>query len=196
MRTTDSMVGLASRRLGERRSHPQGSVKLNDSYHDSRAYNQRLRDLVMCQEVGHVFGLDQLRTRISTTAIWARAWITRATRTEIPQTGLPTRTITRCSWTSTATPMERAAAAGAKVPPGSVLVSNRRPPGHRRVGPRRRGQWGSLISTSRDGGQSEFVLDFGNGHRVHTHRALNWVLAPDRAGAGILTPRTDLVVFA
>ena len=36
------------------------------------------------------------------------------------------------------------------------------------------GQWGRLIGTSRDGGQSTFVQDFGNGSRVYTH--VTWTL--------------------
>ena len=36
------------------------------------------------------------------------------------------------------------------------------------------GQWGRLIGTSRDGGQSTFVQDFGNGYRVYTH--VTWTL--------------------
>ena len=31
------------------------------------------------------------------------------------------------------------------------------------------GQWGRAIAVSRDGGQSVFVQDFGNGYRVYTH---------------------------
>lgn len=37
----------------------QGTVKLNDSYFNTATYNQPAwRNLVMCQEVGHTFGLD------------------------------------------------------------------------------------------------------------------------------------------
>lgn len=37
----------------------QGTVKLNDTYFNTRAYNTPAwRNLVMCQEVGHIFGLD------------------------------------------------------------------------------------------------------------------------------------------
>lgn len=37
----------------------QGTVKLNDSYFNTPAYNSPAwRNLVMCQEVGHTFGLD------------------------------------------------------------------------------------------------------------------------------------------
>lgn len=37
----------------------QGTTKLNDTYFNSAAYNTRAwRNLVMCQEVGHTFGLD------------------------------------------------------------------------------------------------------------------------------------------
>jgi len=37
----------------------QGTVKLNDSYHNTAPYNTTAwRNLVSCQEVGHTFGLD------------------------------------------------------------------------------------------------------------------------------------------
>lgn len=37
----------------------QGSVRLNDSYFNTATYNTPAwRNLVMCQEVGHIFGLD------------------------------------------------------------------------------------------------------------------------------------------
>ena len=37
----------------------QGTVKLNDTYFDTAQYNTPAwRNLVMCQEVGHTFGLD------------------------------------------------------------------------------------------------------------------------------------------
>jgi hypothetical protein len=35
-------------------------------------------------------------------------------------------------------------------------------------------QWGELLVTSRDGGQSVFVQDLGNGHRIYTH--VTWTL--------------------
>lgn len=35
-------------------------------------------------------------------------------------------------------------------------------------------QWGRLLRTSEDGGQSLFMQDFGNGHRVYTH--VTWTL--------------------
>lgn len=37
-----------------------------------------------------------------------------------------------------------------------------------------RGQWGREIAVSRDGGQSVFVQNFGNGYRVYTH--VTWTL--------------------
>ena len=36
------------------------------------------------------------------------------------------------------------------------------------------GQWGELIETSRDGGRSTFVQDFGDDHHVYTH--VTWTL--------------------
>jgi hypothetical protein len=51
-------LGLASINISG--SHiTQGSVKLNDSYYSSSTYNTPAwRLMVMCQEVGHTFGLD------------------------------------------------------------------------------------------------------------------------------------------
>ena len=41
----------------------QGTVKLNDSYFNTASYNTSAwRNLVMCQEVGHTFGLDHQDT--------------------------------------------------------------------------------------------------------------------------------------
>jgi predicted Zn-dependent protease len=37
----------------------QGTTKVNDTYFNTATYNTRAwRQLVMCQEVGHTFGLD------------------------------------------------------------------------------------------------------------------------------------------
>ncbi len=45
------------------------------------------------------------------------------------------------------------------------------------------GQWGRAIAVSRDGGQSVFVQDFGNGYRVYTH--VTWTpRSPRRSDGG------------
>jgi hypothetical protein len=44
------------------------------------------------------------------------------------------------------------------------------------------GQWGRLLSVSRDGGQAVFIQDFGRGFRVYTHVTWTLEVAEDRAG--------------
>lgn len=53
-------LGLASINLASGTKHiTQGSAKMNDSYFDTSTYNNPNERLhVMCQEVGHTFGLD------------------------------------------------------------------------------------------------------------------------------------------
>lgn len=65
---SNGWLGIASIWLSG--SHiTQGSVKLNDSYFDTSTYNKDpWRRLVMCQEVGHTFGLghtDELMTNVN-----------------------------------------------------------------------------------------------------------------------------------
>lgn len=48
----------------------QGTVKLNDSYFNTAKYNQPAwKNLVMCQEVGHTFGLDHQDENFSNTPL-------------------------------------------------------------------------------------------------------------------------------
>jgi hypothetical protein len=50
-------LGLASISLSG--SHiTRGTAKMNDSYFNSSRYNETARQQVMCQEIGHTFGLD------------------------------------------------------------------------------------------------------------------------------------------
>ena len=53
-------LGVASIWIGWFSSHiTQGTVKLNDTYFNTAKYNTAAwRNLVMCQEIGHTFGLD------------------------------------------------------------------------------------------------------------------------------------------
>lgn len=57
-------LGLASINLASGTTHiTQGSAKMNDTYFDTATYNNPNERLhVMCQEVGHTFGLDHQDT--------------------------------------------------------------------------------------------------------------------------------------
>ena len=62
-------LGIASIWASRKDSHiTQGTVKLNDTYFSEPKYNTTAwRNLVMCQEVGHTFGLDHQDTDFSNT---------------------------------------------------------------------------------------------------------------------------------
>lgn len=51
-------LGLASINITGGVHITQGSSKMNDSYFSSGSYNETARQHVMCQEIGHTFGLD------------------------------------------------------------------------------------------------------------------------------------------
>jgi hypothetical protein len=50
-------LGLASINIASGGHITQGTTKMNDSYFNSGSYNEIARQHVMCQEIGHTFGL-------------------------------------------------------------------------------------------------------------------------------------------
>lgn len=50
-------LGLASINIASGGHITQGSAKMNDTYFNSGSYNETARQQVMCQEIGHDFGL-------------------------------------------------------------------------------------------------------------------------------------------
>ena len=59
---SNGWLGLASINLTGGVHITQGSAKMNDSYFNSSSYNETNRSQVMCQEIGHTFGLDHQST--------------------------------------------------------------------------------------------------------------------------------------
>lgn len=55
-------LGLASINLTGGNHITQGTSKMNDSYFNSTTYTETNRQHVMCQEIGHTFGLDHQST--------------------------------------------------------------------------------------------------------------------------------------
>ena len=56
---TNGWLGVAQIWIGRRNHIVAGTTKVNDTYFDTATYNTPAwRQLVMCQEVGHTFGLD------------------------------------------------------------------------------------------------------------------------------------------
>jgi hypothetical protein len=133
----------------------QGTVKLNDSYFNTAAYNKpEWRQLVTCQEVGHTFGLDHQDENFSNANLG-----TCMDYTNNPL-GPPSNTdpnkhdydelATIYSHTDSFTTV--GAAIGSAAP--SVLDNP--------------SEWGQLMKVSHGGKTQIFERDFGNGQRVVT----------------------------
>ena len=142
----------------------QGTVKLNDSYFNTATYNTpEWRNLVTCQEVGHIFGLDHqdeifdninLDTCMDYTSNPGSNQHPNAHDYEMLETiyaHLDTTTTVAQSVSSSAMP--------------DVDLD----------GPR---AWGKEIRRSHDGRASLFERDLGNGNKVFTH--VFWAEVSDR----------------
>ena len=152
-------------------------AKMNDSYHDTYPYNQAgWRDMVMCQEVGHAFGLGHQDANSNNVNLG-----TCMDYTSDPD-GPPANRSPNAhdfdvleslyqhldaddggSTKGCKGPAWKCAGSGAKASPPAFHMEL--------TGI---GQWGQRISVSRDGGQAVFVQDFGRGFRVYTH--VTWTL--------------------
>jgi hypothetical protein len=155
----------------------KAAVKLNDSYHDYTPYDQAgWRDLVMCQEVGHIFGLDHQDENFENTNLG-----TCMDYTSNPDGPLANRQPNSHDYEQLTLIYNHndggsgGGSGGCKGPAWKCAgQQSARPPAFDELDLPGIGQWGRMVSTSRDGGQSEFVLDFGNGYRIHTH--VTWTL--------------------
>lgn len=146
----------------------QGTVKVNDYYHDQAPYNQpEWRRLVMCQEVGHTFGLDHQDENFNNANLGTCMDYT-SNPSGPPSNEHPNKhdydelDIIYSHLDSTTT-------VASSVLPGALLEA----PAVSDIDFADIEQWGRLVATSRDGGQSVFELDFGNGVKVLTH--VTWI---------------------
>jgi hypothetical protein len=162
-------LGLATISITGGRHITQGTAKMNDSYFSMARYdnpNERLH--VMCQEVGHTFGLGHTTEDGSSqntcmdyfSNTGANATSTQSTHpnahdyAELEEiyAHLDSTTTVRSSTTSSPT-----------------------------VGDDR-ASWGSEVHRAADGSHSVFVRDFGGGNRVVTH--VTWALGREVPGRG------------
>jgi hypothetical protein len=139
----------------------KGTVKLNDTYFNTSAYNTPAwRRLVMCQEVGHTFGLDHQDENFYDANLG-----TCMDYTSDPD-GPPSNEhpnghdyeqleIIYAHLDSTTT-ASQTSAQGAS-PPAMDEIDF--------AGP---GQWGRLIRSTHQGRTELYELDFGGGHKVFT----------------------------
>jgi hypothetical protein len=162
-------------------------AKMNDTYHETSPYNRDgWRDMVICQEVGHTFGLAHQDESFSNGNLG-----TCMDYTSNPDGPPANRAPDHHDFEVLESlyghldgsgseggndgckgPAWRCQGAGAAAPPAFDMELPEV------------GQWGRMISVARDGGQSVFMQDFGRGFHVYTH--VTWTLetAEDLAGHG------------
>ena len=144
----------------------QGTAKLNDFYFNKAKYNTPAwRRFVMCQEVGHTFGLDHQNENFYDANLG-----TCMDYTSIPA-GPPSNehpnshdyeqlvTIYNSHLDSTTT-----VASGGATSPGKGKM----PPAMTEIDFEGPAQWGRLIRSTNKGRTELYELDFGGGHKVFT----------------------------
>ena len=140
----------------------QGTVKVNDTYFNTAAYNTPpWRNLVMCQEVGHIFGLDHQDENFSNANLGTCMDYTNDPSTnQHPNAHDYEELVTIYGHTDSTTTVGQTVQSGpgkGKMPPAMADIDISGP-----------GQWGKLIHSSHGGWKELYELDFGGGHKVFT----------------------------
>ncbi|HSA94063.1 MAG TPA: hypothetical protein VLE48_13695 [Terriglobales bacterium] len=137
----------------------QGITKVNDYYHSRAPYNSTAwRRLVMCQEIGHTFGLDHQDENFGNGNLG-----TCMDYTNDPD-GPPTNEHPNAH---DYTQLENIYAHLDKTTTVGQTVS-KHPNAMNAIDFEGPGQWGRLVARSRNGGTEVYELDFGGGHKVVT----------------------------
>ena len=136
----------------------QGTVKVNDTYFNTATYNTSAwRNLVMCQEVGHTFGLDHQDTNFNNPNLGTCMDYTNDPSTnQHPNQHDYDELVTIYSHLDSSTTLS-ATSLAAKMPPAMRDIDISGP-----------GQWGKLIHSSHAGWVETYELDFGGGHKIIT----------------------------
>jgi len=150
----------------------QGTVRLNDTYFNTAKYNTPAwRDLVMCQEVGHTFGLDHQDETFGNPNLGTCMDYTNdpdGTLADPDQLSNQSRNVhddeqltaiyTHLDSTTTVKTVLRT-----RMPPSTTDDDPNAPV---RLGT---GQWGKLIRSTNHGRTELYELDLGRGRKMVTH---------------------------
>lgn len=147
-------------------------VKLNDSYFNSSTYGApEWRQMVVCQEVGHTFGLDHQDETFSNTNLGTCMDYTDnplgPPSNEHPNKHDYDELVTIYSHVDSTTTIINSTGGGSDGGGGGGSC-NPHKPGCTGASNDPSG-WGRLVSTSHDGHQQVFELDLGNGRKMITH---------------------------
>ena len=143
----------------------QGTVKVNDTYFNTATYNTPAwRNLVMCQEVGHTFGLDHQDENFSNLNLGTCMDYTNdpdgtlkgQLSNEHPNQDDYDQLVTIYAHLDGTTTVSQSKAA------------NQLPPAMRDIDFEGPGQWGKVVATTHNGRTTIHELDFGGGHKVYT----------------------------
>jgi len=136
----------------------QGTVKVNDTYFNTSTYNTTAwRNLVMCQEVAHTFGLDHQDEDSSNPNLGTCMDYTDDPSTnQHPNQHDYEQLESIYAHRDRTTTVEQTTQSG-NMPPAMADIDFSGP-----------AQWGKLIRSSHGGWTELYELDFGGGHKVFT----------------------------
>ena len=131
----------------------QGTVKMNDSYFNSATYNTPAwRQMVMCQEIGHTFGLDHQDENFNNQNLGTCMDYTNDPSTnQHPNKHDYDELVAIYSHLDSVTTVGATTGAAAS---GAVLDNP--------------SEWGALMKTTHGGRTQVFERDFGNGQKIVT----------------------------
>jgi hypothetical protein len=137
-----------------------GTVKLNDSYFGGATYNTPAwKQMVMCQEIGHTFGLDHQDENFNNGNLGSCMDYTSDPRTnQHPNQHDYVQLETIYSHLDGTTTVGDAPATGRLPPQASDAAEEADPPA-----------WGQLIRRSSDGRLEVYELDLGGGQKTRTY---------------------------
>jgi len=180
---TNGWLGLAQIWISS--SHiTQGVVKLNDSYFDNSRYPKYntapWRNLVMCQEVGHTFGLDhQDETFNNPNLETCMDYTNDPSTNQYPNQHDYDQLVAIYKHLDSTTTVGQTVQSGpgkGKLPPALTDTDSDEPV---QLGT---AQWGKLIRSTNNGRTERYELDLGNGHKVLTH--VIWAEPEEEPGPG------------
>lgn len=138
----------------------KGTVKVNDTYFNTATYNTPAwRNLVMCQEVGHTFGLGHQDEDFGNANLG-----TCMDYTSNPDSNQHPNAHDYLQLEAIYAHTDSTTTVGAVAPAGPAAAASGNSPQ----------AWGTLVEGSREQGASTYVRDLGHGNRVVTH--VIWVL--------------------
>ena len=138
----------------------QGTTKLNDTYFSTASYNTPAwRNLVMCQEVGHTFGLAHQDENFNNTNLnTCMDYTSNPESNQHPNTHDYNQLATIYSHLDTTTTVAQSAASAAEMPRHIAEHDADHP-----------SQWGKLVASSKNGQVQTYMLDFGRGYKIFRH---------------------------